>query len=86
MTPQERHTYDEHLNAVMIQNDVLDTAKLEGRIEGFAEGRAKGRAEGIMEGERGALQKNAKRMKSKGLPLSDIADITSLAIEDIDIL
>lgn len=82
MTPQERHAYDEHLNAVMIQNDVLDTAKLEGRIEGFAEGRA----EGIMEGERGALQKNAKRMKSKGLPLSDIADITSLAIEDIDIL
>ena len=29
MTPQERHAYDEHLSAVMIQNDVLDTAKLE---------------------------------------------------------
>ena len=38
MTPKERKAYDEHLNAVMIQNDVLDTAKLEGRIEGRAEG------------------------------------------------
>lgn len=31
--------YDEHLSAVMIQNDVLDSAKLEGKIEGRAEGR-----------------------------------------------
>ena len=29
MTPQERHAYDEHLSALMIQNDVLDSAKLE---------------------------------------------------------
>ena len=42
MSPQERHAYDEHLSAMMIQNDVLDTAKLEGRIEGRAEGRAEG--------------------------------------------
>ena len=27
---QERHAYDEHLSALMIQNDVLDSAKLEG--------------------------------------------------------
>ena len=33
MTDQERHAYDEHLNAVMIQNDVLNTAKMEGRME-----------------------------------------------------
>ena len=40
MTPQERHAYDEHLSALMIQNDVLDSAKLEGKIEGRLEGRA----------------------------------------------
>ncbi len=45
MTPEDRHAYDEHLNAVMIQNDVLDSAKLEGRMEGLAEGEAKGKAE-----------------------------------------
>lgn len=39
MTPSERNAYDEHLSAIMIQNDVLDSAKLEGRIEGLAEGR-----------------------------------------------
>ncbi len=43
MTPQERHAYDEHLSALMIQNDVLDSAKLEGKIEGRLEGRAEGR-------------------------------------------
>ena len=33
----ERHAYDEHINAIMIQNDVLDNAKREGRAEGRAE-------------------------------------------------
>ncbi|MDO4165671.1 MAG: Rpn family recombination-promoting nuclease/putative transposase, partial [Bacteroides sp.] len=45
MTKEERLSYDRHLSAVMVQNDVLDSAKLEGRIEGLAEGRAEGRAE-----------------------------------------
>lgn len=35
MTPEDRYAYDEHLNAVMIQNDVLDSAKLEGYLEGL---------------------------------------------------
>lgn len=29
MSPEERHAYDEHINAIMIQNDVLSTAKFE---------------------------------------------------------
>lgn len=41
MTPQERHAYDEHLSALMIQNDVLDSAKLEGKIEGRLEERTR---------------------------------------------
>ena len=50
MSPEDQRAYDEHLNAVMIQNDVLNTAKLEGRAEGRAEGREEGRAEGREEG------------------------------------
>ena len=42
MTPQERRAYDEHLSAIMIQNDVIDSAKLEGRMEGRMEGRQEG--------------------------------------------
>lgn len=33
MSPKERLAYDEHLSSVMIQNDVLDSAKLEGKLE-----------------------------------------------------
>lgn len=76
MTPQERHDYDEHLSAVMIQNDVLDTAKLEGRAEGLAEGRA--------EGEIKVKFENARKMKEKGYPVEDISDITGLSIEEIN--
>ncbi|WP_289119987.1 Rpn family recombination-promoting nuclease/putative transposase, partial [uncultured Bacteroides sp.] len=43
MSAQDRNAYDEHLSAIMIQNDVLDSAKLEGLMEGRAEGRAEGR-------------------------------------------
>ena len=39
MSKEERHAYDKHLSAMMIQNDILDGAKLEGLIEGRMEGR-----------------------------------------------
>ena len=42
LSDTERRAYDEHINDIMIQNDVLNTAKLEGRAEGLAEGRAEG--------------------------------------------
>lgn len=76
MTPKERKAYDEHLNAVMIQNDVLDTAKLEGRIEGRAEGIAEGRAE--------EKQENARKMKAMGLTNEMIHQITGLSVEEIE--
>ena len=80
MTPKERKAYDEHLNAVMIQNDVLDTAKLEGRIEGRAEGKAEGRAEGKAE----EKQENARKMKAMGLTNEMIHQITGLSVEEIE--
>ena len=72
MTPKERKAYDEHLNAVMIQNDVLDTAKLEGRIEGRAVGRAEEK------------QENARKMKAMGLTNEMIHQITGLSVEEIE--
>lgn len=45
MSNAERHAYDEHVNAIMIQNDVLGNARLEGHAEGRAEGRAEGKTE-----------------------------------------
>ena len=70
MPPKERMAYDEHLSAVMIQNDVLDSAKLEGKIEGRAEGRAEGRDE-----ERFSIARN---MKQLGIPVDVIVKSTGL--------
>lgn len=76
MTPEDRHAYDEHLNAVMIQNDVLDSAKLEGRMEGHMEGHMEGLAEGKAE----ANLENAKKMKAMGIDLEMIRQITGITL------
>ena len=87
MTPKERHAYDEHLSALMIQNDVLDSAKLEGKIEGKIEGRLEGRAEGREEGREEGIKegvlRNARRMKEKGFSTEDIMEITGLTFEEV---
>lgn len=33
MTPEEKRAYDDHMDNIMVQNDVLDTARDEGRAE-----------------------------------------------------
>lgn len=72
MTAKERRAYDEHINAQMIQNDVLDTAW----IEGHADGRAEGRAEGIVE--------TARNMRRDGMSPELIQKYTGLTLEEID--
>lgn len=76
MSAAERHAYDEHLSAMMIQNDLLDGAKLEGRMEGRMEGKMEGRMEERIS--------NARKMKAKGLDTAVISDITGLSNEEID--
>lgn len=75
MSDAERYAYDEHINAIMIQNDVLGNARLEGMEEGKAEGRAEGRAE----------EKNniARKMLANGLSIEQIALITGLTEQEI---
>jgi predicted transposase/invertase (TIGR01784 family) len=91
MSDSERHAYDEHLNAIMIQNDVLGNAKLEGIAEGMAKGMAKGiekgRAEGKEEGLAEGVVKGkieiAKTMLAKGMSVEMIAEITGLTAAEI---
>ena len=116
MTDKERHAYDAHMDDIMVQNDVLDTAKMEGRAEGRAEGLAEGRAEGhaegraeglaeglaegraeglaegmakghekgLAEGREAAILAMARRMKEKGMPLADIAEMTGLSVAELE--
>lgn len=69
MSETERHEYDDHVNVVMIQNDILSTAKLEGLEEGRAEGRAKERRE------------LARKFKTSGVPVNIIVKNTGFSEE-----
>lgn len=100
MTPEERHAYDEHINALMIQNDVLDSAKLEGLEEGLKKGLEEGIQKGIEKGIQKGILKGieegievgrveekrgiVQKMKSKGYPIEDIIDMTGLSAEEIE--
>ena len=63
MDKAERKAYDRHIDNIMVQNDVLDTAKMEGRAEGRAE-------------ERKSVARNLKAM---GLDLQAIEQATGLS-------
>lgn len=67
MSDAERYAYDEHINAIMIQNDVLGNA----RLEGMAEGRTK---------EKNDI---ARKMLANGLSIEQIALITGLTEQEI---
>lgn len=74
MNKAEQLAYDEHINAIMIQNDVLSTAAMEGRQEGLAEGRMEEK------------QANARRMKALNLPVETICQVTGLSAGEIESL
>lgn len=84
MSQEERHAYDEHINAIMIQNDVLSTAKQEGLEEGRAEGLEEGRAEGQAEGEKKKALDVAYNLKSMGLSVEMIVKATGLSVEEVE--
>ncbi len=84
MTDAERYAYDEHLNAVMIQNDVLGNAREEGLAEGRAEGFTQGRAEGITQGRAEAKKDIVKSMLSNGLSVEQAAKYSGLTVEEVE--
>ncbi len=67
MSRQEKLAYDRHIEAIMIQNDVIDTAKKEGLAEGLAEGHEKGLAEGRAKGLVEGREKGLAEGREKGL-------------------
>lgn len=71
MNKAEREAYDRHIDNIMIQNDVVYTAKMEGLEEGKEQGRAE---------EKCAL---AKAMKAEGLPIETIVRISGLSEDDV---
>ncbi|RHF06554.1 hypothetical protein DW702_05700 [Bacteroides salyersiae] len=80
LEPAERQAYDRHIDAIMIQNDVLGTA----REEGLQERREEGREEGLQEGRKESKITIARNMKNVlNLPDETIAQISGLPIDEI---
>ena len=90
MDKTEREAYDRHVDAIMIQNDVLGTAKfeglMEGRMEGREEGREEGRMEGRIEGEKKKQLEIARTMKTDGISTDVIAKYTGVSPTEIEAL
>ena len=92
MTDAERYAYDEHINAVMIQNDVLGNARDEGMRLGLEQGIEQGIKQGIEQGiEQGKAQgvneerqRLAKMMLGMGESVDKIAIYTGLSNEEIE--
>ena len=94
MDKTEREAYDRHVDAIMIQNDVLGTAKFEGLMEGRMEGREEGseevriegRMEGRIEGEKKKQLEIARTMKTDGISTDVIAKYTGVSPTEIEAL
>lgn len=96
MTRADQIAYERHLDAVMVQNDSFDAARLEGRAEGLemgrlegmaagrAEGMAAGRAEGMAAGRAEEKTTIARNLKQMGLSTVEIEKATGLKSEEID--
>jgi len=91
MSKEERLKYDKHLEDMMIQNDVLDTNRLEGEMEGHRrgkeEGLREGREEGLREGKEEGLREGkymvAKNMKQMGIAIDVILAVTGLSEDEV---
>ena len=79
MPREEQISYDRHLDAIMIQNDVISTAQKEGRAEGIAQGRA----EGIAQGRAEEKLANARAFIEKGIPRDVVQQTLSLTDEQM---
>ena len=76
LSKDELKAYYRHLDNVVILRDNILTERAEGRVEGRVEGRA--------EGEHVRSVEIARKMKIKGMSVSDISDMTGLDVEEIE--
>ncbi len=83
MSNAERRAYDIHMDNVMQQNDMYDTAINKGREEGIKEGIKEGMKEGIKEGRKSALKDIVNNMISNGIPIATICVSTGLSETEI---
>ena len=70
-TPEERRVYEDSMKVYRDINNAIATAERDAMAEGKAEGKAEEKLE------------TARRMKAKGYPMEEIAEITGLTQKEI---
>ena len=79
LTPEEMNEYEQSLK---IQRDNYSTLK-SAKEDAKAEGLAKGLAKGLAEGHHKKAVEMAVKLKIKGMPVEEIAEITELTVQEI---
>ena len=82
MTEKERKRYEKYIDAMLVEQDVMETALK----EGIAKGKAEGISEGIAKGELQKALEIAQRLKQQGLSIDLISVTTGLSFEQIESL
>ena len=82
MNRADQLAYERHLDALAVQTDAFDAARIEGRVEGLEIGRLEGRAEGRKEGRAEERLSIARKLKANGFPLDVIAKNLNLSQEE----
>ena len=86
MSRADQIAYERHLDALAVQSDAFDAARIEGHAEGRAVGIEEGRAVGIEEGRSKEKLDIARNLKSLGVTENDISRATGLTVEEIEAL
>jgi predicted transposase/invertase (TIGR01784 family) len=83
LNEKEARIYENYLKDLSCERSELESAFVSGRVEGEAKGEAKGRAEGKAEGAKSKAIEIAKALKANDMPITNIAAITGLSIDEI---
>ena len=86
MSDEDRRAYDDYLDTLVRDTDVMKTKLLEARIAGLKEGRAEGRAKGRAEGRAEERLANARNLKANGVPIELIVKSLNLTPEEVEAL
>ena len=81
---KEYQDYEESLKSYRDLKNTVDTAFDEGKLEGKIEGKIEGKMEGKIEGKMEGKIEIAQTMKAQGMAVEAIAEITGLAVSEIE--
>ncbi len=82
MSPQERKAYETHMDNIMVQNDVLDTAHEEGKAEGIEIGMELGKELGKAEGRAELLR----QLHKGGMSHETISATLNIPLEEVRVI